>query len=130
MLGNQAVTQLGDSRADMAITGPGRVDKQVALAVQPHRAIVEIGRTNPQDRIIDNHQLGMNINLRATGGERREGMKAPRMIHPGQRLQQPHPRIVHRLTLQPAMGRLGGDQHNFGRSGLSQPQGQSLGDSA
>ena len=60
VFGKQVVAQVEDRRATGLVPG---FDCQVAFGVQPFGAIVEVGRANPDEAIVDDHHLGMNEDL-------------------------------------------------------------------
>src|SRR3546814_10921333 len=57
VLGEQPVEQARDCGA---VFGVGRLQRQVALAVGAHGAVVEVGRADAQQAVVDDHHIGVD----------------------------------------------------------------------
>ncbi len=69
MLAEQLSAQLADRLAHVVATL--RLDRQVALGVQAHRAVGEIRRADAHDLVVDDDELGMHVDARAALQSRR-----------------------------------------------------------
>ena len=129
MFGDQPVADAGDGRAALSVAVVD-VDRDVALGVEPHRAVVHVRRTDPQDAVVDEHHLGMDVDRCPAGGDRMIEAKAAVPVTLAQRLDQPGARRVHRDRLQPALGGVRVDEHDLGAVRLVEPLRHGLGDAA
>ena len=87
---------------------PG-VDQQVAFAVEAHRAVVQVGRADAQQLVVDDHDLGVDVDVLAALGHRRVDAEAAVAV--GLRRARCISRAragLHHLLLEPAVGRSSG----------------------
>ena len=49
---------------------PAVVDRHVAFGVEPHRAVVHVGRADAQHSVVDDHDLGVDVDRLAARGVR------------------------------------------------------------
>ena len=82
MLGQQIVAELQDTATGSLGTGPFGGQQHVAFRVQPQGPVVVVRRPDPQIGVVDDHHLGMDIDLGALVGHRVIDAEASAMIQP------------------------------------------------
>ncbi len=95
MFGHQPFAHFADGGARGLVFG---FEDHIAFGVQSHRAIVQIRRTDPQQPVVDNHQLRVHVDRRfivALGNGRIIDAQALMPIGAGQASQQPHAVAAH-----------------------------------
>ncbi len=105
-------------------------DAEVAFAVESHGAVAEIGRGDPQNLIIADHQLGVNhqtTGLQA-GDFRIADPQAAMAIRRAQPCQEPRPKDVHGVLFQPVTGLLREDDQDLRSRILLQRMAQGIAD--
>src|SRR5206468_2717281 len=59
-MGQQSGPDPDDCFAVAYAAAPGSLKTQVALCIETHRAVVDVGRADPEQAVIDDCQLGMD----------------------------------------------------------------------
>ncbi len=109
-------------------TGGIGLQCEIAFGVEAHRAVVEIGRADPQDGVVDDHDLGVDVDGRSSGGD---GMEDAEAIVPIRSLQVPQQQRAgrsHDLFLEPPARRFRIDEDDLGAVHLLEPPRKSVGD--
>ncbi len=104
-----------------------RRDRDVALRVEAQRPVVQVGRADPQQAIVDDRHLGVDDDPLAgpcVGAEGEEPVVPIGGFQPEQNL---GPGGVHRHAVEPTGAASRGHQHHLGPVGLVQPLGQRIG---
>ena len=132
VLGEQSVTEADDGPGEPVRTRPplDHLDRQVALGVQAHRAVVHVAGTEAQKAVVDDGQLGVHIDVLALLRNRRVEPEPVVHVGPADDLQHPGARGAHRLFREPALGGPRVEHDDIGAVGLAQPLGDRLGDPA
>ncbi len=80
------------------------LDGEVALGIEAHRAVVEVGRAHPQQDVIDHHHLGVDIDVPAVLGDGAVEAEAIVPVRLAKLLHEQRPGRSHGLLLEPAGG--------------------------
>ena len=106
------------------------LDRQIAFGIEPDRAIVQIGRADAQQRIIHDHDLGMNHDIDAAPAIRDLRAKHGNTLGYTGLLQDLHetdPARPHDQRFEPGMVGPGYDQHDFELRPLAHASGEAAG---
>ena len=122
VLGDQPITKCADRLRGLRIGM--RFHHEVALGVEAHRTVAEIGRADAQPFIVDDHELRMHVDarpLRQAGDIGVVHLKPTVPIGRPQIADELGAQHLHRHLFQPAMAQQARDQHDLGSLGLLQP---------
>jgi hypothetical protein len=95
MLGEQEVADIGDLPSVLLLCRP---DGQVAFRIEAGRAIVEVGRSKPYEFVVDDQQLGVNLDhaiVVAVGHDRVDRAQPAIPVRALQPVKQPVPVAAH-----------------------------------
>ena len=98
VFGEQAVAKVVNHTGDLRVTA--RLDRRVALGVHSHRTVREIGRTDAQDLVVDDHQLGVQIDAQTSAQSvdmRVVNVQTAMRVRRAQPLDQPRAQNMHRV---------------------------------
>ena len=70
MLGQEVVAEAEDPRPEVSFFLPG-LDRQIAFSIEPHRAVIEVRRADPQQPVIHDQHLGVDVDWLAPLGHGR-----------------------------------------------------------
>jgi hypothetical protein len=129
MLGQQRVAHAQDR---LPVRRVGRLERQVALGVEAHRALGEVGRADDQQPVVDHHQLGVDVDrdLGMAGNlvDRIEDAQPVVAADAAQLLAELVAAAVHHPGLEEAFAQVGRDDHDLGPVVLGEARGQRLRD--
>ena len=128
MLGEQTGADVGYLSMPIGVGCPGRVDRHVAFAVEAQRPVVEVGGSHPQHDVVDDRDLGMDINRCPRGGERVIKPEAAVHVALPEFGNQPGTGRIHRDRFEPAVRGRRIDDDDFRTIGLVESSGDCLRD--
>ena len=97
-----------------------RLDGDVAFRIETHGPVVEVGRADPKQAIIHDHQFGVHKDVLAVRHDRREDVQTPEAINPFQAPQQTVAVPAHEQPFDQAPRVEVQNDHHFGPVGLLQ----------
>ena len=131
MLGEQTVAERGDGGLHARFAA--RLDRDVALGVEAHRAVAEIRRTHAGELVVDDDHFAVHVE---DVGQFEAGhvrvQKTIAVVRVGflQALVKPCAQHAHGAFLEPAFLRSARDHHDLGCVGRAQPCGERAADEA
>ena len=109
-----------EARADRPDVAPLlralRLDREIAFGVGAHRAVVEIGRADAQQRIVDDHHLGMHhgvgdaLGLAHLRAQQADAAADAALL---QGAQKADAAVAHGVALEPGVGRVRRDHQHL-----------------
>ena len=123
VMGEQPVEEPPQGGAALDIVG-GHLHREVALGVVAEGAVVEVGRADPEQALVDDRHLGMDQDGPALLRVRRHDPQATVAVGPAQARDQAAASAVHGQAVEAARAALGEHDHDLRPLGLPEPVGQ------